>query len=61
MTTCSPPAPRRSSRPEGGNDKPLSADTDVADEPMAAAFERVGWARFAGRRECVMDLAADRA
>jgi RimJ/RimL family protein N-acetyltransferase len=44
-----------------GNDKPLRADTDVANEPMAAAFERVGWARFAGRREYVMDLAADRA
>ena len=44
-----------------GNDKPLRADTDVANKPMAAAFERAGWARFAGRREYVMDLAADRA
>jgi GNAT superfamily N-acetyltransferase/RimJ/RimL family protein N-acetyltransferase len=44
-----------------GNDKPLRADTDVANEPMAVAFERVGWSRFAGRREYVMDLAADRA
>jgi len=61
LRTCSPPVPRRSSRPEGGNDKPLRADTDVANEPMAAAFERVGWAKFAGRREYVMDLAADRA
>jgi hypothetical protein len=61
LTTCSPPAPRRSSRSEGGNDKPLRADTDVANEPMAATFERVGWARFAGRRAYVMDLVADRA
>ena len=44
-----------------GNDKPLRADTDVANKPMAAAFERAGWARFAGRREYVMNLAADRA
>ena len=48
-------------RSREGNDKPLRADTDVANEPMAAAFERAGWARFAGRREYVMDLAADRA
>jgi hypothetical protein len=34
--------------------KPLRADTDVANGPMAAAFERAGWARFAGRREYVM-------
>ena len=46
-------------RGKGG--KPLRADTDVANEPMAAAFERVGWARFAGRREYVMDLTSDRA
>ena len=32
-------------------DKPLKADTDLANGPMAAAFERVGWARFARRRE----------
>jgi GNAT superfamily N-acetyltransferase len=43
------------------NDKPLIADTDVANVPMADAFERAGWARFAGRREYVIDLAADRA
>ena len=33
-----------------GNEKPLRADTDVANGPMAAAFGRAGWARFAGRR-----------
>jgi GNAT superfamily N-acetyltransferase len=44
-----------------GNDKPLRADTDVANEPMAVAFVGVGWSRFAGRREYVLDLAADRA
>jgi ribosomal protein S18 acetylase RimI-like enzyme len=38
------------------NDKPLIADTDVSNEPMAAAFRRAGWARFAGRQEYVMDL-----
>jgi RimJ/RimL family protein N-acetyltransferase/predicted N-acetyltransferase YhbS len=43
------------------NGKPLIADTDVANEPMAAAFERAGWARFAGRREYVIALTADRA
>jgi GNAT superfamily N-acetyltransferase len=32
-------------------DKPLKADTDVANGPMVAAFERAGWARFARRRE----------
>ena len=37
------------------DEKPLRADTDVANRPMAAAFERAGWARFAGRREYVMD------
>jgi len=45
----------------GTGEKPLRADTDVANAPMAAAFERAGWARFAGRREYVMDLAADQA
>ena len=35
------------------NEKPLIADTDVANGPMAAAFERAGWVRFAGRREYV--------
>ncbi|MDQ3251335.1 MAG: GNAT family N-acetyltransferase, partial [Actinomycetota bacterium] len=44
-------------RRRDSNDKPLLADTDVANEPMAAAFERAGWVRFAGRREYVMDLA----
>jgi RimJ/RimL family protein N-acetyltransferase len=38
------------------NEKPLIADTDVSNEPMAAAFERVGWSRFAGRQEYVKDL-----
>jgi len=27
------------------------ADTDVANVPMVAAFERAGWVRFAARRE----------
>ena len=44
-----------------GNDRPLRADTDVANGPMAAAFERAGWARFAGRREYVFALAPSRA
>jgi RimJ/RimL family protein N-acetyltransferase len=43
------------------NEKPLRADTDVANAPMAAAFERAGWARFAGRREYGIDLTPDRA
>jgi predicted N-acetyltransferase YhbS/ribosomal protein S18 acetylase RimI-like enzyme len=42
----------------GRDEKPLLADTDVANGPMAAAFGRAGWARFAGRREYVVDLAA---
>jgi predicted N-acetyltransferase YhbS/RimJ/RimL family protein N-acetyltransferase len=42
------------------NERPLLADTDVSNAPMATAFERVGWARFAGRREYVVDLAAGR-
>jgi RimJ/RimL family protein N-acetyltransferase/predicted N-acetyltransferase YhbS len=41
-------------RRRDGNEKPLRADTDVANGPMAAAFERAGWARFAGRREYLM-------
>jgi len=45
----------------GKDEKPLRADTDVANKPMAAAFERVGWVRFAGRREYIMDLTSDRA
>jgi RimJ/RimL family protein N-acetyltransferase len=40
-------------RRRDGNEKPLRADTDVANAPMAAAFERAGWSRFAGRREYV--------
>jgi RimJ/RimL family protein N-acetyltransferase/predicted N-acetyltransferase YhbS len=47
-------------RRETGNEKPLLADTDVANEPMAAAFERAGWVRFAGRREYVVALSPDR-
>ena len=38
------------------NDKPLIADTDVSNEPMAAAFERAGWTRFAARQEYITDL-----
>jgi predicted N-acetyltransferase YhbS/RimJ/RimL family protein N-acetyltransferase len=45
----------------GRGERPLRADTDVANAPMATAFERVGWARFATRREYVMDLSSDRA
>ena len=48
-------------RAEGGNEMPLRADTDVGNAPMAAAFERAGWVRFAGRREYSVDLAVDRA
>jgi RimJ/RimL family protein N-acetyltransferase len=44
-----------------GNERPLRADTDVANAPMAAAFERAGWTRFAGRREYSVDLTSDRA
>ena len=39
-------------------DKPLIADTDVANGPMAVAFERAGWKRFAGRREYVVSISA---
>lgn len=39
-----------------GKEKPLLTDTDVSNAPMASAFERAGWTRFAGRREYVMDL-----
>jgi len=39
-------------------DKPLIADTDVSNAPMAAAFERAGWTRFAGRQEYAVDLSA---
>jgi len=41
----------------GRSEKPLIVDTDVSNAPMAAAFERAGWIRFARRREYVMDLA----
>lgn len=40
-----------------GKEKRLLTDTDVSNTPMAAAFERAGWIRFAGRREYGMDLA----
>jgi hypothetical protein len=39
-----------------GREKPLLTDTDVSNAPMAAAFERAGWARFASRREYVLNL-----
>ena len=48
-------------RAHGGNEKPLRVDTDVANAPMNAAFERAGWARFAGRREYSVDLTSGRA
>lgn len=48
-------------RAKGTNEKPLQADTDVANAPMAAAFERAGWARFAERREYSVDLTKSRA
>ena len=48
-------------RRDGNEKKPLRADTDVANAPMAAAFERAGWTRFAGRREYSVDLSSDRA
>jgi predicted N-acetyltransferase YhbS/RimJ/RimL family protein N-acetyltransferase len=38
----------------------LRADTDVANAPMADAFERAGWRRFAGRREYSVDLTSER-
>ena len=46
-------------RGRDGYEKPLRADTDVSNAPMAAAFERLGWVRFAGRREYVVRLAPD--
>ena len=42
--------------PRAGTEKPLRADTDVANTPMAAAFRRTGWESFAGRREYVAHL-----
>ncbi len=47
-------------RAAGGTEKPLRVDTDVANAPMAAAFGRAGWTRFAERREYVVDLASTR-
>ena len=47
-------------RAVGGTEKPLRVDTDVANAPMAAAFGRAGWTRFAGRREYVVDLTSTR-
>jgi len=44
-----------------GNEKPLRADTDVANAPISAAFERARWTRFAGRHEYSVDLTSDRA
>jgi hypothetical protein len=44
-------------RAGSGTERPLRADTDVANAPMAAAFGRAGWERFAGRREYVAHLA----
>lgn len=43
----------------GVGDKPLRADTDIANAPMAAAFRRAGWEEFAKRREYGLDLAGD--
>jgi RimJ/RimL family protein N-acetyltransferase len=37
-------------------DLQLRADTDLANAPMAAAFERAGYTRFATRREFEVDL-----
>jgi RimJ/RimL family protein N-acetyltransferase len=48
-------------RRRDNDEKPLRADTDVANAPMAAAFERAGWTRFAGRREYVVELSSGRA
>jgi ribosomal protein S18 acetylase RimI-like enzyme len=41
----------------GAGDRPLRADTDIANAPMAAAFWRAGWEEFARRREYRVDLA----
>jgi GNAT superfamily N-acetyltransferase len=48
-------------RSRAGHEKPLRVDTDVANRPMAAAFERAGWMKFAKRREYVVDLTVDQA
>ena len=41
-------------RMRDGNEKPLRADTDISNGPMAAAFGRAGWTRFAKRQEYVV-------
>jgi hypothetical protein len=41
-------------------DLPIRADTDQANAPMAAAFERAGYARFADRREFELPLGPSR-
>ncbi|HEX2742017.1 MAG TPA: hypothetical protein VHM69_16350 [Rubrobacter sp.] len=43
----------------GAGGRPLLADTDIANAPMAAAFRRAGWEEFARRREYGLDLAGD--
>jgi ribosomal protein S18 acetylase RimI-like enzyme len=43
-------------RTKGRDEKALRADTDVTNAPMAAAFERAGWTKFAKRREFSVDL-----
>jgi RimJ/RimL family protein N-acetyltransferase len=43
------------------NDNPLIADTDISNAPMAAAFERAGWTRFAGRQEYTLDFRTNQA
>jgi len=43
------------------NDQPLIADTDISNAPMAAAFERAGWTRFAGRQEYTLDFRTNQA
>ena len=47
-------------RAAGGTEKPLRVDTDVANAPMAAAFSRAGWTRFAEKREYAVDLTSTR-
>jgi hypothetical protein len=37
---------RVATRTNALSEKPLQADTDIANIPMAAAFERAGWVRF---------------
>jgi hypothetical protein len=40
--------------------KPLIADTDVSNAPMAAGFRRAGGSEFAGRREYGVNLTSGR-